>query len=154
MAEDSRLSAKVKSQITRFARRLCAGLTKPDRRLVTEMLYGIQAGKDVKVSNIARSLKESIPLIKTEDRLCRRLATHDLTDHVNMWLSREGALAVNDDTVLAVDPGDVRKTYAKAMEHLAFVHDGSQHGEIVPGYWLTQIVAAHPYGDRIIPMYG
>ncbi|MBU1073265.1 transposase, partial [bacterium] len=149
-----RLSAKVKGQITRFARRLGAGLTKPDRRLVTEMLYGIQAGKDVKISNIARALNEPIALIKTEDRLCRRLATHDLTHHVNRWLSREGAFAVTDDTVLAVDLGDIRKTYAKAMEHLAYVHDGSQHGEIVPGYWLTEIVAAHPYGDRVIPMYG
>jgi len=154
MAEDSRLSAKVKSQITRFSARLGAGLSKPDRRLVTEMLYGIQAGKDVKVSNIARALNEPIALIKTEGRLCRRLATHDLTCHINRWLSREGALAVNDDTVLAVDLGDIRKTYAKTMEHLAFVHDGSSQGEIVPGYWLNQIVAAHPYGDRIVPMYG
>ena len=135
MAEDIRLSAKVKNQITRFAARLGAGLSKPDRRFVTEMLYGIQAGKDVKVSNIARSLNESIALIKTEGRLCRRLATNDLTYHINSWLGREGALAVNEDTVLAVDLGDIRKTYAKSMEHLAFVHDGSA-GDIAPGYWL------------------
>lgn len=153
MAEDSRLSGKVKSQITRFAARLGTGLSKPDRRFVTEMIYGIQAGKDVKVSNIARALNESIALIKTEGRLCRRLATHDLTCHVNDWLSREGALAVTEDTVLAVDLGDIRKTYAKSMEHLALVHDGSQ-GEVAPGYWLNEIVAAHPYGDHIIPMYG
>jgi hypothetical protein len=117
------------------------------------MIYGIQASKDVKVSNIARALNESIALIKTEGRLCRRLATHDLTSHVNSWLSREGALAVNDDTVLAVDLGDIRKTYAKSMEHLALVHDGSR-GDVAPGYWLNEIVAAHPYGDRIVPMYG
>jgi hypothetical protein len=107
----------------------------------------------VKVSNIARSLNEPIALIKTEGRLCRRLATNDLTYHINSWLGREGALAVNEDTVLAVDLGDIRKTYAKSMEHLAFVHDGSA-GDIAPGYWLNEIVAAHPYGDRIIPMYG
>ena len=65
MAEDSRLSAQVKGQITRFASRLGSGLSKPSRRFVTEMLYGIQASKDVKVSNIARSLNETIPLIKT-----------------------------------------------------------------------------------------
>jgi hypothetical protein len=90
MAEDRRLSAKVKSQITRFASRLGAGLSKPDRRFVTEMLYGIQACKDVKVSNIARALNESIALIKTEGRLCRRLATHDLTFHITAVLNRTG----------------------------------------------------------------
>lgn len=110
-AKDSRLSAKVKSQITRFAARLGAGLTKPNRRSVAEMLYGIQARNDVKVSNIARALYEPTALIKTEGRLCRRLATRDLTNHMNIWLSRAGTLAVNDDTVLAVDVGDIRKTY-------------------------------------------
>jgi len=154
MAEDSRLSAKGKGKLTRFARKLGVGLTKPDRRLVTEMLYGIQASKDVKIANIARALNESIALIKTEGRLCRRLATHDLTQHVNTWLSREGSQAVNEDTVLAVDLGDICKKYAKRMEHLASVHDGSNDGNIVPGYWLNEIVAAHPYGDRIIPLYG
>lgn len=155
MAEDSRLSAKLKGQISRFGSRVGAGLKKPDRRFVLEMLYGIQAGKDVKVSNIARALNEAIPLIKTENRLCRRLAATDLTDHINTWLSNEGALAVDDDTVLAVDLGDVRKTYAKSMEHLAHVRDGSsEQGDIVPGYWLNQIVAAHPYGERIVPLYG
>lgn len=153
--EDSKLSAKLKSQISRFGARVGLGLKKPDRRFVTEMLYGIQAGKDVKVSNVARALNESIPLIKTEARLCRRLSQLDLTDHINNWLCREGARAVTDDTVLAVDIGDIRKSYAKAMEYLAFVHDGSSaDGDIIPGYWLNQIVAAHPYGDRIVPLYG
>ena len=38
------------------------------------MLFGIQASQDVKLSNIARSLQEDIPLLKTEDRLSRRVA--------------------------------------------------------------------------------
>jgi hypothetical protein len=37
------------------------------------MIYGIQAAKDVKLSNITRSLNEPQPLIKTEDRLSRNL---------------------------------------------------------------------------------
>lgn len=34
-------------------------------------MFGIQASQDVKLSNIARTLEEEIPLIKTEDRLSR-----------------------------------------------------------------------------------
>jgi hypothetical protein len=144
--DDSRLSGKIKSQITRFAGRLTDGWAKPLRRLVGEMLYGLQAAEDVKVSNIARSLNEKVRLIKTENRLCRNLARADLTDRINRFLVWEGAGVVDADTVLALDLGDLRKEYAKAMEHLATVRDGST-GELAKWYWLCSCVAAHPYGD-------
>jgi hypothetical protein len=153
MSDDSRLQGKIKRQITRFAGRLTDGWAKPLRRLVGQMLYGIQAAEDVKVSNIARSLNEAIPLIKTENRLCRNLARVDLTDRINRFLVWEGAGHVDADTVLALDLGDLRKEYAKAMEHLATVRDGST-GELAKGYWLCEVIAAHPYGERILPLYG
>jgi hypothetical protein len=153
MSDDSRLGGKIKAQITRFAGRLTDGWAKPLRRLVGQMLYGIQAAEDVKVSNIARSLNEPIPLIKTENRLCRNLARADLTDRINRFLVWEGAGIVDADTVLALDLGDLRKEYAKAMEHLATVRDGST-GELAKGYWLCEVIAAHPYGERILPLYG
>jgi len=117
------------------------------------MLYGLQAAEDVKVSNIARSLNEKVRLIKTENRLCRNLARADLTDRINRFLVWEGAGAVQADTVLALDLGDLRKEYARKMEHLATVRDGST-GELAQGYWLCEVIAAHPYGDRIVPLYG
>jgi hypothetical protein len=153
MSDDSRLRGKIKGQITRFAGRLTEGWAKPLGRFVGQMLYGLQAAQDVKVSNIARSLNEAIPLIKTENRLCRNLAREDLSDRINRFLVWEGAGAVDADTVLALDLGDLRKTYARKMEHLATVRDGST-GELAPGYWLCEVIAAHPYGERILPLYG
>ena len=153
MGEDSKLGSKIKAQITRFGSRLTEGMDKVKRRLVGEMLYGIQAAKDIKVSEIARSLGEDIPLIKTENRLCRNLADEDLTERINRWTAWEGSGAVEQDTVLALDLGDVRKRYAKKMEYLGHVHDGST-GEIAPGYWLCEVVAADPYGEKIYPLYG
>ena len=153
MGDDSRLEGKIKAQITRFASRLTDGWAKPLRRFVGEMLYGLQAAEDVKVSEIARSLNEKVRLIKTENRLCRNLAREDLTDRINRFLAWEGAGAVQEDTVLALDLGDLTKKYARAMEHLATVRDGST-GELTPGYWLCSCLAAHPYGDRIVPLYG
>jgi hypothetical protein len=153
MSDDSRLQGKIKAQITRFASRLTDGWAKPLRRFVGEMLYGLQAAEDVKVSNIARSLNEKVRLIKTENRLCRNLACEDLTERINRYLAWEGAGAVQEDTVLALDLGDLRKEYAKAMEHLATVRDGST-GELANGYWLCAVLAAHPYGDRIVPLHG
>lgn len=153
MREDSKLASKIKSQISRFASRLTEGLDKVKRRFVSEMLYGVQAAKDVKVSEIARSLNEPIDLIKTENRLCRNLAQKDLTGTVNRWTCWEGGGSVEEDTVLAVDLSDVRKGYAKKMEYLGGVRDGST-GEVVRGYWLCEVIAAHPYGERIVPLYG
>ena len=117
------------------------------------MLYGIQAAEDVKVSEIARSLAEPVRLLKTETRLCRNLAGPDLTERVNRFLAWEGAGRVQADTVLALDLGDLTKRYAKAMEHLATVRDGST-GALAAGYWLCEVVAAEVCGERIVPMYG
>jgi hypothetical protein len=82
------------------------------------MLYGIQASQDVKLSNVARSLNESIALIKTEDRLSHEVPEQDLTDLINARLSWQGAGWVNPDTVLALDLGDVQKPYGRKMEYL------------------------------------
>ena len=116
MAQDSKLGTKIKWQISRFTSRLCEGQDKITRRFVGEMLYGIQASKDVKVSEVARSLNEPIRLIKTENRLCRNLAHTDLTETINRWTCWAGAGEVDDETVLAIDLGDVRKPCAKKME--------------------------------------
>ena len=95
MSQDSALGSRVKAQIGRFAHRLTqTGYSKPKRRLVSEMLYGIQASEDVKLSNISRSLNESIDIIKTGNRLSRQLAQTDLTERINNWLCWEGGGAV------------------------------------------------------------
>ena len=69
------------------------------QNLVRQMIYGIQASKDVKLSNISRALQEDIPLIKTEDRLSRNLNDIDLTAHINNTIMRLG-----DDNQLALFP--------------------------------------------------
>jgi len=153
MSNDSKLGGKIKSQIGRFAGRLTHGLNKAKCRFVGEMLYGIQAAKDVKLSNIARSLDEPIALIETEDRLSRNLRQKDLTSHINGWTCWEGAGQVDEDTVVAVDLSDVRKEYAKKMEHLAGIRDGSK-GELARGYWTCDVLAAEVEEDRITPLYG
>jgi len=153
MRNDSKLASKIKAQISRFAHRLTDRFGKVERRFVSEMLYGIQAAKDLKVSEIARSLNEKIALIQTEKRLCRNLARKEITGAVNRWTCWEGAGEVDQDTVLAIDLSDVRKTYAKKMEYLGGIRDGST-GEFGKGYWLCEVVAAHPYGEKIVPLYG
>lgn len=153
MRDDSKLASKIKAHISRFAHRVTEGLGRVERRFVSEMLYGIQAAKDLKVSEIARSLNEEIALLQTEKRLCRHLARKDLTGAVNRWTCWEGGGEVDEETVLAIDLGDLRKSYAKKMEYLGGIRDGST-GELAKGYWLCEVIAAHPYGEKIVPLYG
>ncbi len=143
---------RFKMQVNKFSGNLSKGLKKTKQKLLKEMIYGIQASKDVKLSNISRALQENIPLIKTEDRLSRNLNDVDFTDHINNHLMRLGDDKIDKDMVIAIDPGDVEKPYAKAMEHLCKVYDGSAHVQ-VNGYHLCQVTAANLQHNKIVPLY-
>ena len=150
--QDSKLRARLKAQLTKFSSQLCAGLSKPLERFVGQMLFGIQASQDVKLSNIARRLKEDIPLIKTEDRLSRNLKAVELEAELTSQLAKMASQRVDANTVLCLDLSDIRKEYAKKMEYLAPVRDGSS-GEVHAGYWLCDVTGAEVNGSEIVPLY-
>jgi len=152
MDKDTIVVAKIKAQLSKFSGIISKGFSKPKRRLIKEFLYGIQATKDVKLSNIGRSLNEDQGLIKTEDRLSRNLDDVDFTDGINREICRLGGSKVLDDMVIAIDPGDIRKKYARKMEYLCGIYDGSRN-EVGNGYWLCKCVAADIEHRRVIPLY-
>jgi hypothetical protein len=150
--QDSKLRSRLKAQLTKFSSELCQGLSRPQEKFVGQMLFGIQASQDVKLSNIARSLKEEIPLIKTEDRLSRNLRAVELEAELTRQLAKMASQRITADTVLCLDLSDIRKEYAKKMEYLTTVHDGST-GEMHAGYWLCDITGAEMNGSEIVPLY-
>ncbi|MCK5679003.1 MAG: transposase [Flavobacteriaceae bacterium] len=152
MDSNAKIANKIKLQISKFSGIISKEFSKPKRRLIKEIVFGIQASKDVKLSNIARSLKEEIPLIKTEDRLSRNLSDIDFTESVNNTISRLASNKILKDTVIALDPGEIVKPYAKKMENLCKVRDGSKK-EIAKGYWLCQVVGSNITDNDAIPLY-
>ena len=88
---------------------------------------------------MARSLQEDIALIKTEERLCRNLSDEDFSDHINTQIIRLGDDKITDEMVIAIDPGDIMKPYAKAMENLCGIYDGSAD-KGATGYHLCQVI--------------
>lgn len=150
--QDSKLRSRLKAQLTKYSSELCIGLSRPLEKFVGQMLFGIQAGQDVKLSHIARSLKEEIPLLKTEDRLSRNLKAEQLEAELTPQLAKLASRRVAANTVLCLDLSDIRKEYAKKMEYLAAVHDGST-GEVHAGYWLCDITGAEVNGSEIVPLY-
>ena len=73
MKDNTTTSKKVQHQIKRFSYRMTKGLSKPKKKFISQALYGIQASRDVKLSNIARSLNEDARLLMTEKRLSRHM---------------------------------------------------------------------------------
>ena len=154
MEHNSKIAGRIKAQITRFGHKISDGYKKPLRKWMIQMFYGIQASKDVKLSNIARSLNEEIPLIKTETRLSRNLGRMDLTEPINGKLIAEGGRRIQQETVIALDISDLDKPYAEKMEYLAWVRDGSTGETKSKGYWLIDVLGADVEGEDLIPLYG
>ena len=149
---DTKVRSRLKAQLTKFCSELCTGLSKPLTGFVSEMLFGIQSSQDVKLSNIARALKEDIELIRTEKRLSRNLKSAELEKELTPQLVRMGSLRIQPNTVLALDLSDIRKEYAQKMENLAMVRDGST-GELHQGNWLWDVTGAEVNGSEIVPLY-
>lgn len=154
MEHDSKIAGKIKGQITHFGHKISFNFKKPAKKFIIQMLYGIQASKDVKLSNISRNLNERIPLIKTEGRLSRNIGKEDLTILMNKNLVADGGKRIKEDTVIALDLSDLDKPYAKKMENLALVRDGSTGERKSNGYWLLDILGADIEGEDLIPLYG
>ena len=104
---DSKVRSRLKAQLTKVSSELGAGLSKPLARFVSQMLFGIQSSQDVKLSNIARSLKEEIALIRTEKRLSRNLKSAELEKELTPQLVKMGSMRVQVNTVLALDLIDI-----------------------------------------------
>ena len=145
-------AAKMRAHLDDFSGRLCAGLSKPARRFVSEALYGIAARGSVRLSEIGRALEETVSLAKTETRLSRNLGREELRGHVGGAVLREGSARIGKRTLLVLDISDIAKRYAEKMEYLARVRDGSS-GEIADGYWLCQVIGVENEATAITPLY-
>ncbi len=64
---------EIKRDFTNFSLRIAKGLKRPQEKFFHQMIYGILAGNKLHLSEIVRSLKESITLKKTIDRLSKNL---------------------------------------------------------------------------------
>lgn len=143
---------KAREQLKGFLGEISPHFSKPLGKFVGDMVYGIQASQDVKFSQIARTLDEPISMKKLEDRLSRMLRSEGIEEGIFGVVARLGARRIRQDTLIVIDPTDIRKLYAKKMEYLARVRDGST-GEIGNGYNACLAVACESGGRRITPLH-
>ena len=91
------------------------------------------------LTETGRGLETHISLKKIEERFCRQLNKEGLWENIHRQVLIVAAPCIKDDTLLILDLSDLHKKYAESMEYLAKVRDGSDGGQIVNGYWTTQV---------------
>lgn len=142
---------KLRQQIHKFSGELCTSMGKVTSRFVEEAIFGLSASGSVRLTEIARSLEEDIPLHATHKRLSRNLADKTLAADIEQKVLELGARHIKKKTLLIVDPTDLQKKYAKKMQYLARVRDASEK-TIGKGYWLCDVVGCEVGSNEIIPL--
>ena len=126
MINYNRLGYEIKRDLSNFSSKISKGLKRPQEKFVLQMLYGILEGNKLHLSEIGRSLKESISLKKTIDRLSRNLNSFrgqkTVMDHYITLVKQN---IKEDHAVIIVDGSDIAKPAAEKMEALSDIRDGS-----------------------------
>lgn len=148
----TKVARKLRDRIGRFSGDLSKGLCLPAQRFVSETVYGIAAAQSVMLTEISRTLEENISLHKTHDRLSRNLQRAGLADMVQHNLLAVAAPQIQEDTLLILDPSEITKRYARKMQFLGTVRDGSAH-ELAPGYWTLHVIGTQVDSSRMVPLY-
>ena len=148
----AKVTGKLKEQIHVFSRKLCMGTPKVMNRFLEEAIFGICARQSVRLSEWGRCLNERIDLIKTIDRLSRQLDRDCLWEVVTSKILRLARDKIGEKTLLVLDVSDITKPYARDMEYLSRVRDGSK-GELADGYWTMHVIGCESGGSDVIPLY-
>ncbi len=153
MINYSRLGYEIKRDLSNFSSKISKSLKRPKEKFVQQMVYGILASNSVHLSEISRSLKETITLKKTIERISRNL--HDFEDSqtvMDNYLSMVKQHVKEDYSVIVIDNSDITKPASKSMEALSLVHDGST-GEIKNGYQTIEAAVLSEAGKMPLPVY-
>lgn len=132
------------AKITQFIDGIPSSLGVVGQRLLRQMLFGLLVSKSVLLSEITRALGEKISPRGTYKRLDHALGRYDLAPAAQAE-TRRNCSVIGDDHVICLDGSDIAKPFARKLEALAYIRDGSKK-EIVPGYLLMGAVAVRPGG--------
>ena len=148
----AKVASNIREQMRQFSGKVSVGLPKTAARLVREVLStGCRVGDRCGSVRLPERWKRGSGS-KVVDRLSRQLNRKGLRERVRENLLERAAPRVEAETLLLVDPTDLSKPYARKMQYLARVRDGSR-GELQNGYWCCQVVAAWRGSAEVVPLY-
>jgi len=146
------LGNRLKSSLLKFSEKVSKGFSKPARKLIADVLYGMTASHSCKITDIGRALLEPIALKKTVERICRGLSNFDRCEALMQNYLSVVKPSLGSDTMLLIDGGDATKSCSPKMEAIGSVKDGST-GKFADGYWTIGAVALSDEMQQPLPVY-
>jgi len=143
MLKRKALMESISSNLHKFLKKTGKNLSMPDKKFLRDGLIGlIRSGKPI-VCQMARQLpNQRTKFLSRLDRLEAHLGKDSNFDSkVKAQLPEFWLPFIQDDTPIILDLSDIAKPFAKKMDYLATVRDGST-GELVNGYWLVELYAS------------
>jgi len=134
---------EVKRDLVTFSKKISEGLNKSTNKFVMDIEYGLSKSRSVLLSNIARSLEETIDLDNTIERLSDNLVL--LKDSEKEIIKKNYLEEIRDkfaeEAIAVFDDSDISKRYGKKFEDLDRVVDASSpNNEVVNGYHVCEAV--------------
>lgn len=109
------------------------GLTRPQQKSVREVIRGLYTQGTTVLRHLSQDERKNTR--GQAEKYSRHLQNIEITDTVNDFAVQRLKQHISEDRVIAYDLSDIAKPYAKKMEGLSKVFDGSQR-KISPGYFL------------------
>jgi len=152
MSNYNTMASNMKRGILRFSEKISKGLSRPDFKFVTQMVYGMLCSQSCHLSKISRALNESISLKKTIERLSRNLSEFTEGERLFESYVKKVKGCITERSILVVDDGDITKPCSRKMESLCEVLDGST-GEHGVGYHIFDVTVLTPEQKAPIGVY-
>ena len=143
----------VQEKLSSFADQVSGGFSRPVAKFVKEMLFGLCGTGSASVFNIAKHIRDTVSTKKTSERLYRNLRREGLDLQLQQALLNIVCPKIKADSLLIVDDSDIEKPYARKMQGLKKVHNGSKATQSM-GYLLMDIVACleSDQGYKLLPV--
>lgn len=143
----------MQAKLSRFVGRVSQDMSRPLAKFIRDMLFGICGTGTASVFSIAKHTMDTTTTKKTSERLYRNLSREGLDAELQAVLLSIISHKVKQDTLFIVDESDIEKPYAKKMEGLKLVHNGSKSTQ-TKGYNQLNIIACvdNDHGYNLLPV--
>jgi len=143
MLKRKALMESISPNLHKFLKKIGNNLSLPDKKFLRDSTIGLlRCGKPI-VCQMARQLpNQRTKFLSRLDRLEAHLGKDsDFDNKIKAALPQAWSPFIQDNTPIILDLSDIAKPFAKKMDYLATVRDGST-GELVNGYWLVELYAS------------
>lgn len=130
----------LKDENVKFVKKIAKGLSKPNTKFLTHMLYGITTQNSIILSDIARASSPNIQIKKAVEKYERHLDEYSkYQDLVETNYADMVKPYINNRKLYFVDGGDITKDKETKFENLGYVLDGSNKHQLSTGYKIYEI---------------